>query len=322
MKMFSVLMPSSSRLAPRRLQLLALAEVGGEGDHLAAVGLLQPLQDDRGVEAARIGEHHLLHLLRAWRSWRHWTDRAGLRRKFAAHYRQVAACAASAPRRRRLAPRQRMPGEPVPEECQCDAELEFWYEFASTYSYLAAMRIEAAGRGGRRRRRAGSRSCSGRSSRRRAGTPRRSTSIRPRAATWCATWSAGGRRTACRSACPRLPAEQPAGRARRGLGRGQAGSRRSPRPSIWPIRRGRRHRRAAAVLARSSRPEARRRAIFKRRSPSRTRAPEGADGGGARERHLRRADLLQEDGELFWGNDRLEQALAWASGERAAAPGR
>jgi 2-hydroxychromene-2-carboxylate isomerase len=29
--------------------------------------------------------------------------------------------------------------------------------------------------------------------------------------------------------------------------------------------------------------------------------------------------FFTEDGELFWGNDRLEQALAWASGERSAA---
>ena len=26
--------------------------------------------------------------------------------------------------------------------------------------------------------------------------------------------------------------------------------------------------------------------------------------------------FLADDGELFWGNDRLEQALAWAIGER------
>src|SRR3546814_6984717 len=37
-----------------------LAEGGGEGDHLAAIGLLQPFQDHRGVEAAGIGENHLL----------------------------------------------------------------------------------------------------------------------------------------------------------------------------------------------------------------------------------------------------------------------
>jgi 2-hydroxychromene-2-carboxylate isomerase len=28
--------------------------------------------------------------------------------------------------------------------------------------------------------------------------------------------------------------------------------------------------------------------------------------------------FLTEDGEMFWGNDRLEQALAWAAGERPA----
>jgi hypothetical protein len=46
-------------LGARRLHLLALADVGGEGDDLAAVLRLQPFQDDRGVEAAGIGEHHL-----------------------------------------------------------------------------------------------------------------------------------------------------------------------------------------------------------------------------------------------------------------------
>src|SRR5271156_3907801 len=43
-------------LAPRRLQLLALAEVGGEGDDLAAVSGLQPFQDYGSVEASRIGK--------------------------------------------------------------------------------------------------------------------------------------------------------------------------------------------------------------------------------------------------------------------------
>ena len=33
-------------LGARGLELLALAEVGGEGDHLAAVGILEPLEDD------------------------------------------------------------------------------------------------------------------------------------------------------------------------------------------------------------------------------------------------------------------------------------
>ena len=50
------------RLFPRRLELLALAEVGGEGDDLGAIFGLQPLEDDRGVEPARIGEHDALDL--------------------------------------------------------------------------------------------------------------------------------------------------------------------------------------------------------------------------------------------------------------------
>ena len=50
------------RLGARGLEFLALTEIGREGDHLAAIGLLQPLQDDRGVEPARIGEHHFLYV--------------------------------------------------------------------------------------------------------------------------------------------------------------------------------------------------------------------------------------------------------------------
>ena len=50
------------RLLARGLELLALAEIGGEGHHLAAIGGLQPFQDDRGVEAAGIGQHHLFHV--------------------------------------------------------------------------------------------------------------------------------------------------------------------------------------------------------------------------------------------------------------------
>ena len=47
-------------LLARRTQFLALAEIGGEGHDLAAVGRLQPLQDDGGVEAAGIGQHDFL----------------------------------------------------------------------------------------------------------------------------------------------------------------------------------------------------------------------------------------------------------------------
>ncbi len=57
--MFSGLMPSSRPSCGRR-QFLALAEIGGEGHHLAAIGGLQPLQDDRRVEAAGIGQDDLL----------------------------------------------------------------------------------------------------------------------------------------------------------------------------------------------------------------------------------------------------------------------
>ena len=47
-------------LAARRLEFAALAEIGGEGDDFGAEFGLQPFQDDRGVETARIGEHDLL----------------------------------------------------------------------------------------------------------------------------------------------------------------------------------------------------------------------------------------------------------------------
>ena len=47
-------------LLARRLDLLALADIGGEGHDLAAIRLLQPFEDDRGVEAPRIGEDDLL----------------------------------------------------------------------------------------------------------------------------------------------------------------------------------------------------------------------------------------------------------------------
>ena len=51
--------PHQLGLGARRLELLALAEVGGEGHHLAAVAVLQPAQDHRGVEPPGIGQHHL-----------------------------------------------------------------------------------------------------------------------------------------------------------------------------------------------------------------------------------------------------------------------
>ncbi|MNL16185.1 hypothetical protein D3C87_1372140 [compost metagenome] len=50
-------------LLARRLELFALAKVGGEGHHFAIIGFLQPFQDDGGVEPARIGQHDLLDVL-------------------------------------------------------------------------------------------------------------------------------------------------------------------------------------------------------------------------------------------------------------------
>src|ERR1700677_2526103 len=46
----------------RRLQLLALPEIGSEGDDLRAIFRLQPLEDDRRVQPAGIGEDDALDL--------------------------------------------------------------------------------------------------------------------------------------------------------------------------------------------------------------------------------------------------------------------
>ena len=46
-------------LVARRAQFLTLAEIGGEGHHFAAIFLLQPFEDDRRVQPAGIGQHHL-----------------------------------------------------------------------------------------------------------------------------------------------------------------------------------------------------------------------------------------------------------------------
>ena len=45
------------RLGARRFQFLALADVGGEGDDFALIGVLQPFQDHRGIQPAGIGEY-------------------------------------------------------------------------------------------------------------------------------------------------------------------------------------------------------------------------------------------------------------------------
>ncbi len=48
------------RLVARRAELLALAQIGGEGHHLAAALHAQPFGDHRSVQPAGIGEHDAL----------------------------------------------------------------------------------------------------------------------------------------------------------------------------------------------------------------------------------------------------------------------
>ncbi len=50
--------PQHHRFFARWFQFFALPQVGGEGHDLTPVLRLQPLQNDRGIEAARIGEHN------------------------------------------------------------------------------------------------------------------------------------------------------------------------------------------------------------------------------------------------------------------------
>src|ERR1700722_1641197 len=64
-------------LFARRLQFLALAEIGGGGDDLGAVFGLQPLEDDRRVQPTRIGEDDALdlRLLGARHGWQDFLQR-------------------------------------------------------------------------------------------------------------------------------------------------------------------------------------------------------------------------------------------------------
>ncbi len=90
---------------------------------------------------------------------------------------------------------------------QMKPNVVFWYEFASTYSYLAAMRIDAEAAACRRRDRMAAVPARADFQVARAGRLRRSTSIQPKAATWCAT-SAASR--ASRGLSFRMPATFPA----------------------------------------------------------------------------------------------------------------
>ena len=52
-----------ARLLAGRLDFFALTDVRRERDDFAAVHVLQPFEDDRSVETARIGEHHFVHVV-------------------------------------------------------------------------------------------------------------------------------------------------------------------------------------------------------------------------------------------------------------------
>ena len=80
--------------------------------------------------------------------------------------------------------------------------IDFFYEFASTYSYITAMRIAPLGAGRRRHGALAPVPARADLQGARAGRPRRSISIPPRAATWCATASGNAPRSGSRSACP------------------------------------------------------------------------------------------------------------------------
>ena len=41
----------------------ALTDIGGEGHHFAVIHILQPLQDDRGIQPAGISEHDFFYFL-------------------------------------------------------------------------------------------------------------------------------------------------------------------------------------------------------------------------------------------------------------------
>ena len=192
--------------------------------------------------------------------------------------------------------------------------LDFWFEFASTYSYPAAMRIGPLARNAGVRC-AGVRSCSARSSRPRAGTPRRSTSTRPRAATCGATWSGCAPTSACRSGAPirfRNRACSPRGSRWSGLGQAWGedfclavfraefgeGCRIDDPATIGAILAGLDVDPGPVLEAAQSDDT---KAALRRQTDEAERL--GVFGAPS---------FTTTDGELFWGNDRLERALVWA----------
>ena len=51
-----------ARLFASRFDFLTLADVGSERNHLAAVGILQPLENDGGIETAGIGQYNFFYI--------------------------------------------------------------------------------------------------------------------------------------------------------------------------------------------------------------------------------------------------------------------
>ncbi|MBY0297361.1 MAG: 2-hydroxychromene-2-carboxylate isomerase [Methylobacterium sp.] len=197
--------------------------------------------------------------------------------------------------------------------------LEFWFEFASTYSYLAAMRIEglaeAAG----------------------VGVRWRPFLLGPIFASqgWTSSpfnlYPAKGRhmwrdlaREAARFGLP--PVRRPPDFPQNSLAAARAAVYGADQPWIGAFTR-------AVYEAQFARGES----IAEPGSVAALLTPLGLDGpaivkAATSEPHKSRLRVvgeeaksrgifgaptfLTEDGELFWGNDRLEQALAWATGER------
>ena len=200
------------------------------------------------------------------------------------------------------------------------AAAEFWYEFASTYSYPAAMRVAPLAKA-------------------------RGVALAWRPFLLGPIFAAQGwrdspfniypvkgrymwrdlerdlRRARPAAEAPRpVPAEQPARRARRARARRRGAARISP-ARVYAAEFGEGlpiadRATIAALLAKLGLDPERRSARGRRATPTRRCSRPKRDR--AAELGLIGAPcLVTEDGEVFWGNDRLEQGLDWAAGKRA-----
>ena len=189
--------------------------------------------------------------------------------------------------------------------------VEFWYDFASTYCIW-----RPCGSKRRRNRRAcacyGDLSCSGPSSQRKGSTRRPTTSSPTRAATCGGTWSA--RRQACASPFYR-PKSFPQNSLLAARVRWSVPRRAGPRLHAFGLHRGIRqragHRESHGHRRHSGGARARRSHCPRRGASGRTKLRLRRIGEEAKSRGVFGAPtLIAEDGELFWGNDRLERAFA------------